>query len=65
MTKRLTTAQVAKELGVCKQRINAKVKQGHYPNHGRCECGHAILIPRDDVDLDKRYRGRMSPPESD
>ena len=57
MTKRLTTAEAAVELNVCKQRIDAKIKQGHFPNYGRCECGRTILIPREDVELDKRYRG--------
>jgi excisionase family DNA binding protein len=54
--KRLTTAEAAAALGVCKQRIDAKIKQGHFPNHTRCECGRAILIPAADVELDRRYR---------
>lgn len=50
MTKRrLTTREVAKRLGVCYQRVITRVKQGHFPNHARCECGHAILIPEEDI----------------
>ena len=49
MTK-LTTAEAAIELDVCKQRIDAKIKQGHFRHHTRCECGRTILIPA------RRYR---------
>lgn len=55
--KRVTVAQAAKYLDVCMQRISAKIKQGHFPNHTWCECGHSILIPVSDLDrqpIDKR-----------
>jgi hypothetical protein len=56
--KRLTTTEVARELGVCKQRVAAKLNQGHYPNASRCECGLSMMIPREDVDLDIKHRGQ-------
>ena len=49
---RLTTQQVATILGVCRQRVAAKLMQGHFPNAGRCECGHTILIPLSDIEAD-------------
>lgn len=55
---RLTTLEVAKELGVCPQRISAKLNQGHFPNASRCECGRSIMIPKEDVDLEIKHRGR-------
>lgn len=48
---RLTTKEAAEYLGVCKQRIDAKLAQGHFPNHGWCECGRSILIPEGDLKL--------------
>jgi excisionase family DNA binding protein len=57
--KKLTTAEAAELLGVCKQRIDAKLKQGHFPNHKRCDCGRSILIPAADIELDRRYRPRQ------
>jgi len=56
MKKKLTIAEAAELLGVCKQRIDAKLKQGHFPNHKRCECCRSILIPAQDIELDRRYR---------
>lgn len=55
---RLTMQEVARELGVCKQRVAAKYNQGHFPNASRCECGHSVMIPREDVDLDIKHRGK-------
>lgn len=49
--KRLTTKEVAKELKICTQRVAAKLTQGHFPNHGWCECGRSILIPVNDLKL--------------
>lgn len=57
MTERLTTQQAAKELGVCKQRVFSKLQQGHFPGAGVCECGRTIMIPREDIELDVKYRG--------
>lgn len=46
MTKtRLTTKETAKALGVCVQRVSAKIKEGHFEGVERCECGRSILIP--------------------
>lgn len=59
--KKLTIAEAAAVLGVCKQRVDAKIKQGHFPNHATCECGRAILIPSEDVELDRRYRTGVKP----
>lgn len=47
--KKFSTKEAAKELGVCHQRILAKIKQGHFPNAHNCECGRSILIPEHDV----------------
>ena len=47
--KRLTTKEVADWLGVCPQRIAAKLTQGHFPHHEWCECGRSILIPEEDM----------------
>ena len=58
--KRLTTQEAAKRLGVCPQRITARVKQGHFPNHGWCECGRSVMIPEEDITnpepVDKRRK---------
>lgn len=51
MTKRFTVTQVAKMVGLCKQRIQTKIMQGHYPNHGKCECGRSTMIPARDLEL--------------
>lgn len=56
MTKRITTNEAAKRLGVCPQRITSKINQGHFPNHGWCECGRSIMIPEADVDAQPRKR---------
>lgn len=55
---RLTTKQVSEELGVCVQRITAKLAHGDFPNHSFCECGRSIMIPRQDVlnDMLKKKR---------
>ena len=47
--KKYSTKEVAKILGVCHQRIFAKLKQGHFPGSHHCECGRSILIPEHDV----------------
>ena len=49
--RRFTTKEVAARLGVCDQRVHAKIKQGHFPNHSRCECGRTIMIPEQDLSL--------------
>ena len=52
MGKMLTTEAVAERLGLSVQRIQAKVRQGHFPNHTLCECGRrSTLIPETDLKL--------------
>lgn len=59
---RLTTREAAKRLGVCVQRVASRIKQGHFPNHERCECGMTIMIPESDIDspvlMDKRRKNK-------
>jgi hypothetical protein len=50
MMKRYTTKEASKYLGVCIQRIQNRLLQGHFPNHAWCECGRSILIPKNDLD---------------
>ena len=47
--KKYSTKEAAEILGVCPQRIAAKLKQGHFPGAHNCECGRSILIPEHDV----------------
>lgn len=54
--KRLTPPEVALMLGVCNQRIGAKLKQGHFPNAELCECGRTTMIPVDDIVHDLQIR---------
>lgn len=57
--KKYSTKEVAKILGVCHQRIFAKIKQGHFPGSHNCECGRSILIPEHDVlNQPKKRNGR-------
>jgi len=70
--KKYSTKEVAEVLGVCHQRISAKLKQGHFPGAHKCECGRSILIPEHDVlnqpkKRNDRYEkiNRNSPRESD
>lgn len=49
MTKHLTTKQVAQIRRVSVRRIQAEIKQGHYPHAKRCECDQAWLIPERDI----------------
>lgn len=51
MHRKLTTNQIAKHLGISHSRILHKIKQGHFPNQSRCECGRSILIPESDLAL--------------
>ncbi len=47
--KRVTTKEAAKILGVCAQRIDAKILQGHFPGFSWCECGRSRLIPLEEL----------------
>ncbi len=47
--KKVNAKQAASMLGVCVQRIHAKIKQGHFPGAHTCECGISILIPEGDI----------------
>lgn len=51
--KRYTTPEVAKLLGICKQRVHRKLKDGHFPHAALCECGRTTLIPKKDIDKNK------------
>lgn len=48
--------EVARILGVCHQRIAAKLKQGHFPNSYMCECGRSTLIPLEDINKNLKKR---------
>lgn len=52
LKERVTTQEAAKQMGVCKQRITAKLKDGHFPNAGWCECGRSRMIPVADIESD-------------
>jgi hypothetical protein len=54
--RKVTTVEAAALLDVCQQRIAAKVKQGHFPHHCRCECGRSIMIPVEDIESDRARR---------
>lgn len=45
-----TTQQVADTLKVSLRRVQAKIKQGHFPNAHLCSCGQSWLIPKKDVE---------------
>jgi hypothetical protein len=49
MIKKYSTKEAAKKLGLCPQRILAKIKQGHFPSAHTCECGRSILITETDL----------------
>ena len=51
---KVSTREAAELLGVCVQRVQAKIKQGHFPGACMCECGRSMLIPRKDLKLVKR-----------
>ena len=48
---RLTVLEVAKLLKISRGRVTEKIKQGHFPNHARCECQRTIMIPTSDLSL--------------
>lgn len=52
MTKRLSTKDVASLIGVCKQRVSIKIRQGHYRDVTKCECGQTNMIPISEVTRD-------------
>lgn len=54
--KKYTTKQAAEILGVCAQRVYAKIEKKHFPNAKKCECGQVYLIPENDLkkELTKR-----------
>ena len=54
--KKLSTREAAEYLGVCKQRIAAKIQQGHYKGVTRCECGMSTMIPLSEVSNDMLKR---------
>lgn len=55
--KKFNVREAAAFLGVCVQRIHAKIRQGHFPGAHNCECGKSYLIPETDV---KRQPKRIS-----
>lgn len=44
-----TTKEVAQMLGLCEQRIRAKLKQGHFPNAKKRPIKYEWLIPEKDL----------------
>jgi hypothetical protein len=67
--KKYLAKDAAKILGVCPQRVAAKLKQGHFPGAHPCECGRSILIPEHDVlnqpkKRNERYEKVNNPPTS-
>ena len=60
MTKRITTHEAAKRLGVCHQRIASKIRQGHFPTYGWCECGRSLMIPEIEVEAQKKTTKRKN-----
>lgn len=51
MTKELTVKEAALKKKLSTPRINAKIKQGHYPHARKCECGKTWFIPESDLKL--------------
>jgi len=47
--KKFNVREAAAYLGVCVQRIHAKIKQGHFSGAHHCECGNSYLIPETDI----------------
>jgi hypothetical protein len=54
--KYLTAREVAEKMGIDRSRVYVKYKSGHFPNAIFCPCGHSILIPAEDVELEVKYR---------
>lgn len=52
-SKLYTTKQAAEILGVCEQRIRAKIKQGHFPNAEKRPIKYEWLIPQSDINKNK------------
>lgn len=48
--KRYTIAEAAAYLGVCRERVFKKIKDGHFPLSELCECGKSYLLTRRDLD---------------
>jgi hypothetical protein len=46
---RLSTREAAELLGVCKQRVNAKLVKGDFSGASRCECGRTDMIPISEI----------------
>ena len=46
---RLSTRKAAEAMGVCKQRIDAKVLNGHFRGVSKCECGLTTMIPESEI----------------
>lgn len=51
-----TIKQTAELLDLSLSRIQAKIKQGHFPGHRFCECGKCILIPIKEVNAHLKSR---------
>ena len=48
-----TTAEACKILGISQARITVKIRNGHFPNSKKCECGSKSWLIRED-DLEKQ-----------
>lgn len=55
---RLSTKDAANYIGVCKQRVSAKIAQGHYMGVSRCECGLTTMIPLSEINRDLARKTR-------
>ena len=49
MSDTMTVREVADLTGICKQRVTAKIAEGHYNGVTRCPCGMSTLIPTAEV----------------
>jgi hypothetical protein len=59
--KRLTVPEAAKFLGVCVQRVAAKIGKKHFPDVAWCECGRSQLIPISNLTADLKRKAKLAP----
>jgi hypothetical protein len=49
---RLSTRDAAEYVGLSKQRVSAKIAEGHYKGVSRCECKQTVMIPVSELNRD-------------
>ena len=49
IVERMSTSEAAQVIGLSKQRVCAKIAEGHYAGVSRCECGLTTMIPVSEV----------------